>query len=283
MHKVNLKLAYELCRKQTGEGIWDAFRLRPGGSALWTTTTALTALGKVVLVNERKRQPNWLIKSIERGWEYLDKNCQNKSIGFNQETPSDADSTTWLCRALIMRYQLFRAGVLRGSFGDSEVLGWLLKGLDYIREHVDSSCMGVRTYTEEDNILEYIDFNGQKSSWLSKHNCVTANTRMLGLELGEIPIHSLDKYSLVFLGLETDRNAFWWTDSRVIDLIYGEITSADFPLVLRVPEHSDQSGSNTVYHESTDTEGALSIDDGSFVLSLTILASCNSGKTWKQD
>lgn len=275
MQHASLKQAYKLCRRQTKNGYWNAFNLRPGGSALWTTCTALTALGKVVIRSKVKRQPYWLLKSIERGWQCLDQNCEKQTIGFNLNTPSDADSTTWLCRALIVRYQLYQLGIVFGDRDHSDILGWLDKNLNYIEDHIDPSLTGMQTYTTEDQILQYINHYECKSSWLSKHSCVTANTKALGLELSAIPTKNFTKYSLLLAKLKPSKNAFWWTDPRIIDILMGKKMPEDIQLVLRVPEHDDQTGNKTAYNEFTDIEGALSKDDGSFKLSLSIISTSN--------
>ena len=96
-----LKTAYRITRGQSVDGSWSAFQLRPGGSSHWSTAAALTALGSV---DRRQAQATrWLRQAQQRGWMRLEQDAINQPLGFNAMTPTDADSTTWLCRALVQR------------------------------------------------------------------------------------------------------------------------------------------------------------------------------------
>ena len=96
-----LALAHRLCERQSKTGSWNAFVLRPGGSNLWTTAVSLCALGQLKKKLSAK-PPRWIERGLKRGWQFMaDQQSLGSAIGFNAETPHDADSTIWLCRSLI--------------------------------------------------------------------------------------------------------------------------------------------------------------------------------------
>lgn len=269
-HQLLLKLCFNLCSTQRREGSWDAFTLRPGGSSHWTTGAALSALSKAELV--LKHKPLWLLRSVKRGWEYMEKSANLQPVGFNELTPCDADSTCWLARAIV--YRLANSP----SQADSERLGeWLIICIDYLKGHVDKEHNGIRTYLLEDGIMNFVNRQGQASSWLKVHSCVTANAKSLGHELRTLLPKFAPQASGVFYCLDVGDQPFWWTAPEILGELYADdsarlvgqkITS----WILRIPFHDDFTGESSDYSHEADTEGGLCTDSGAFSLALRILA-----------
>lgn len=269
-----LKTAYSLVRQQSTDGSWSAFQLRPGGSNHWTTAAALTALGSV----ERRQGtvPRWLQQAQQRGWTRLEQDSVDQPLGFNTVTPTDADSTTWLCRALVQRCFNFKNTHQHDHYLASEK--WLKQCLTYIEKHLEPNKNGIKTYIESDQILEFVGQPGINSSWLGVHHCVGANAMELGKELQNYLPDINANLSRQLASLEIKNEPFWWTDELIIELLrkkcrqHGQKIKAS-SLILRVPYHHDRTGDSTIYSSQSDIEGGTCGDNGIFsdVLSLLLL------------
>lgn len=261
-----LQACYGLTSCQARQGDWSAFNLRPGGSSLWTTAAALTALGHGLL--QITTRPRWLARSYERGWDYLIRAKEGEPIGFNPLTPPDADSTVWLARALGQR--------LRSATDDQSPTRdagdvWLASCLDYIREHVCADGERLSTYNRSDGILGFVGRPDHATShWLSPHPCVSANGRRLGQELSQHEKHSTHPVTHTLQNLNSDGRAYWWADNSIIPALLGEATDKQW--ILRVPDHGDADGSTTAYHHTIDIEGGEADDQGAFRMILNILS-----------
>ena len=274
-HQHLLNIAYRLVRQQSVDGSWSAFQLRPGGSNHWTTAAALTALGSVA--RRLNKLPGWLRQSQQRGWMRLRKDALNHALGFNSVTPTDADSTTWLCRALVQH--CFN---LKNHHQDDFAVykNWLTKNLNYLESHIDGTCLGMMTYIESDRILEFVGQPGIQSSWLAVHYCVTVNAVQLGQELQEFLPDICGDLARRFMLLHFKNEPFWWTDSIVIDLIQKKYQLfdqfIDLPsLTLRVPFHQDQTGQGSSYSRFSNVEGGVCEDNGTFMNTLFLLSLAN--------
>lgn len=267
-----LKTAYSISRRQSFDGSWSAFQLRPGGSNHWTTAAALTALGSVD--RRQTKAPRWLSQAQQRGWMRLEQDAINQPLGFNAMTPTDADSTTWLCRALVQRCINLKNNHQRENYLVSE--NWLIKCLAYLEEHIDSTQNGIKTYIEADRILEFVGHSGGGSSWLGVHHCVSANAIELGKELHKYLPDINVNLSSRLASLEIKSEPFWWTDKLIIELLlkkqeYSDEKISPSSLVLRVPLHQDKTGNSTSYSNVSDIEGGYCEDNGIFNDTLSIL------------
>jgi len=269
-HQLLLKMCFNLCSSQRREGSWDAFTLRPGGSSHWTTGAALAALSKAEFVLRQK--PLWLMRSVKRGWDYMEKTANLQPVGFNELTPCDADSTCWLARAIVYR-------LANSPFhADSERLGeWLIICIDYLKSHIDRESNGIRTYLLEDGIMDFVNRQGKTSSWLKVHSCVTANAKSLGRELRTLLPQFAPQASVVFSCLEVGDQPFWWTAPEILGELNGDdsgrlLGQKKTAWVLRIPFHDDFTGESSDYSHEADTEGGLCTDSGTFSLALGILA-----------
>lgn len=274
-----LELAYDLCSSQKRFGNWDAFTLRPGGSSLWTTASALTALGKAELI--LKQKPIWLLRCTRRGWKYLEETANMKPIGFNELTPCDADSTCWMAHAIV--YRIANIAHISDSSESEWLLKWLHICINYLVSHVDQKRNGVRTYIAEDGIMEYINRQGHSSSWLDVHNCVTANVQALGRNLKLFLPEVAPEHSELFCNFRLGGSPFWWTSPEIMNYLNDtslcdkRVPRSD-PWTLRIPFHDDFTGNCSVYSDKVDVEGGLCEDSGGFSTVLSILACANSFK-----
>ena len=278
-HQHLLDIAYRLTRQQSVDGSWSAFQLRPGGSNHWTTAAALTALGSVA--RRQNKLPGWLRQSQQRGWMRLRQDALNHPLGFNSVTPTDADSTTWLCRALVQHC----FNLKKHHQDDLAVYtDWLMKNLSYLDSHIDQTCLGMMTYIESDRILEFVGQPGIQSSWLAVHHCVTVNAIQLGQELQEFLPDICVDVAHRLTSLHFKHEPFWWTDSIVIDLIQQKYQPVDqvidpSALTLRVPFHQDQTGQGSSYSGFSDVEGGVCEDNGIFTNTLLLLSLANQSFT----
>ena len=261
-----LPITYELCRHQERDGSWNAFRLRPGGSGYWTTAAALLALASAS--NRFTKKPAWLAQAQNIGWDFLKADRFLKPIGFNQATPCDADSTIWLARALTSNINSSGTSNQQDPKRD-----WLNTCLDFIESHIDKEANKVCTYKEEDGILDFVNRQCNKSSWLNPHDCVTANAIALGKELAETSSHAEHQNAArKLLNLTKGEQAFWWTTNKIIPALLKEKETNE-QLILRVPNHEDPNGLNTNYSMTVDVEAGIAKDNGSFSKLLKILSS----------
>ena len=269
-----LKTAYRITRGQSVDGSWSAFQLRPGGSSHWSTAAALTALGSV---DRRQAQATrWLRQAQQRGWMRLEQDAINQPLGFNAMTPTDADSTTWLCRALVQRCFNLKNNHQHKYYLACEK--WLMKCLDYLEEHIEPTQNGMKTYIKADQILDFVGHSGGKSSWFGVHHCVSANAVELGKELQKYLPDINVNLSSRLASLEFKSEPFWWTDKLIIELLlkkreYQDGKISPSSLVLRVPLHHDKTGNITSYSNVSDVEGGSCEDNGIFSDTLSILLS----------
>jgi hypothetical protein len=276
------------------QGLWEAFQLRPGGSQSWTTAVVLHAMGMAFRACPDLTTVPLLQRSWTRAWDKLsDLRAADGSIGFNSATPSDADSTIWLRRALEQRRRLGTPDPLADHL-------WMDQADRFIANHLGSN--GVHTYTSEDGILNYVGLDASApSSWLAAHGCVTLNYIALKSELEPLPEDWecpsplpqpfwwpnlaigawLISSAVGFLALDHDLYGLLvgLTDigstssdvhdplRHVLDL---QLPSGLWPprFTLQVPDHADPTGDLTDYSLLCDTEAALCPDNGIFTSAL---------------
>ena len=278
-----LALAHRLCERQSKTGSWNAFVLRPGGSNQWTTAVSLCALGQLKKKLSAK-PPRWIERGLKRGWQFMaDQQSLGSAIGFNAETPHDADSTIWLCRSLITlgNHQTIE------SFDKQKKItreDWLEKGLEYVIKHLTEDERMVCTYTCEDGILEYVGRpNHLGSSWLGPHHCVSANAVALARELEEFCPNVKVESSKKLAKLDLSGRPFWWPNKDMSTFLLGEasinrLEAIEAHWVLRVPDHADKTGEHSTYSQDRDTEGAICKDNGSFGLAISIINIASQSK-----
>ena len=276
------------------QGLWEAFQLRPGGSGSWTTAVVLHAMGMAFRACPSLMTVPVLQRSWFRAWNRLYAlRAADGSIGFNPATPSDADSTIWLRRALEQRRRL---GVADSLDDD----GWIGQADCYIVGHLGSD--GVHTYTSADAILGYVGLAASaSSSWLGAHGCVTLNYIALRRELGLVsdpgltPLLSLQPFwwQERSIGAWLLRSAvgFLAVDDEPFGLRCASLDNSSTPsgmqdplqhvlalqlpsglwpprFTLKVPDHADFTGDLTDYSLMRDTEAALCPDNGIFTSAL---------------
>jgi len=276
------------------QGLWEAFQLRPGGSQSWTTAVVLHAMALAFRACPDLISVPVLQRCWTRAWANLSElRATDGSIGFNPATPSDADSTIWLRRALEQRRRL-------GAPNPHDDQLWMDQTDQFIANHLDSD--GVHTYTSQDGILNYVGLDASApSSWLGAHGCVSVNYIALINELAPLTISRASASPLP--------HPFWWQersicawlmssalgfvamDQELSGLLVGATVHSATPtsaqdllqhvldlqlpsglwpgrFTLRVPDHADPTGDLTDYSLLRDTEAALCSDNGIFTSAL---------------
>jgi hypothetical protein len=133
---------------------WSGFDLRPGRSDGWVTAAVLCLLAV---------EPDpWLQQTLrQRRADLFSRLPSGQALGFNQHTPTDADSSIWLQRCRLAH----------GLAADPRLQR-------YIASHWLGD--GIATYTDSDGIAGFIDRPGQACPvWTSAHDCVLANLSAL--------------------------------------------------------------------------------------------------------
>ena len=156
---------------------WD-FQLMPGQSNIW-----ISAL--VIALTQRTTSNKLLSMREECLKRLVVNNSLINGVGYNQFTPSDADSSIWLARAIK---------------SCSKTIPDDLR--NYIERHVQQDNL-VSTYIFTDKVDKFIGLDKKHcAGWLSGHACVGTNYMCLE------PKDRRDYFS------NTSLSSYWWpTDS----------------------------------------------------------------------
>lgn len=170
---------------------WD-FQLMPGQSNIW--------ISALVIALTQRTTCNKLLSMREECLRQLTvNNSLINGVGYNQFTPSDADSSIWLARAIK---------------SCSKPIPDELK--NYIDRHVQQDNL-VSTYISSDNIDKFIGLDiKQCAGWLSGHACVGTNYMCLEPKSEQVYFSNI---SLSSYWWPTDSYQFGFSDSSLFPKI----------------------------------------------------------------
>ena len=175
------------------DDFWWDFKLMPGQSNIW--------ISALVIALTQRSPCNKLLSMREECLKQLTtNNSLINGVGYNQFTPSDADSSIWLARAI------------------KSCTRTIPKELtNYIERHVQQDKL-VSTYISSDKVGEFIGLETMKcTGWLSGHACVGTNYVCLEPQLEQAYFSNI---SLSSYWWPTDSYQFGFSDSS----LYSKIT-----------------------------------------------------------
>jgi len=167
-----------LASVQRADGCWSDYQLQPGSSEAWTTAVAAYALSRIA------QSTSYPTFHLNNAISALIRAKRSDGWGFNQNTASDADSTSWSIRFLLLTGDKVSAATLLGNYL--------------------SPAGAAHTFSNPDRF----------GSWALEHDEVTPLAGMALLEAGELRLVQRVRRSVI----ETWRakcgwQPFWWTDS----------------------------------------------------------------------
>ena len=198
------------------DNFWLDFQLMPGQSNIWISALVIALTQKVkcdTLLSMREESLKQLISN----------DSLINGVGYNQFTPSDADSSIWLARAIKSCSRKIPVELV-----------------DYIQRHVKKDNL-VSTYISSDKVDNFIGLDiMQCSGWLSSHACVGTNYMCLEpkSKLAQLPNISLSSY-----WWPTDSYQYGFADSSLFSKI-GELF--EHPQTF-IPSFEDSLGSEDLF------------------------------------
>jgi hypothetical protein len=215
---------------------WIDYFLLAGVSDQWIPATIVTLLEDVDIhsIQDKRKQT---IRSL------VAKNPSLTPIGYNNSTPPDCDSSTWLARSL-----------LSCGYGVPDHL------IEYLFLH-EISARGFSTYHFTDGIHTYIgQSHAQMAGWFDVHDCVTFNVATLLQHYG--------REQTVSLGWRP----YWWSNHAIPYLLACESNRISHVNTMYelVPHSSDLPPEWNKYDQFVNTLCALSSPD-----SISNNANCN--------
>jgi squalene-hopene/tetraprenyl-beta-curcumene cyclase len=180
--------AAHLSRHQSEDGLWRDFETLAGASSDWVSAFICVAAKDCrALRDEVEVALTALVLRQRRngGWSY------------NEQVPTDCDSTAWAMMALSTRVMWRPSAILRAR--------------RYLVSHADPSSGGFTTYGPADGIGRYIGVTDQEQTrgWLAAHPCVTSLALHAMLLHGEPRDSPLIRAAVAYLLRARDARGLW--------------------------------------------------------------------------
>jgi squalene cyclase len=182
-----------IASKQREDGLWEDFQTSAGHSTDWVTAYVAHAISCGDHLRENIEQA---LKALLR------RQRPNGGWSYNENVPTDCDSTAWALLALSSR-PFCRPSVRH-------------RAQRYITLHQDLSKGGFCTYSAQDGIERYIGAQNSRLTrgWRSPHACVTSAVIQALLEGGESPAGRILRPAVNYLlGLKGPSGlwqSYWW-------------------------------------------------------------------------
>ena len=193
--KICLSIKFlEATRSQ--DGLWYDFLTLAGSSSEWVTGFVLYALGQC--------QQFPLSSCLISLKALLALQRRNGGLAYNQDVPTDSDSTSW-CYLALSTFPLWRPSAM-------------IRASAFLRRHHEQTTGGFMTYNSQDAIHRYIEVENSQmvQGWTSSHPSVTATVLQCLLLQGERPDSERVQSSINYLLQEQNQTGlwqcYWWKD-----------------------------------------------------------------------
>ena len=199
--------------------LWRDFSTLAGYSSEWVTGFVLFALAQTRQFSTLQLESIKALAALQRpngGWSY------------NQDVPTDCDSTCW-CYLALSTAPAWRPSAM-------------IRAMGFIKRHQERMTGGFRTYNEKDRIDRYIEVSDPQLvyGWTSPHPSVTAASLQCLFLQGEKPDSDRTQACIQYLLKEEDKNGlwqcYWWKDyayptyQSLRALIMGRVKELHFTL-----------------------------------------------------
>ncbi|MDO1444620.1 terpene cyclase/mutase family protein [Rhodocytophaga aerolata] len=180
-----------LTESRSSDGLWRDFKTKADLSSEWVTSFVTYAL-------MHTSPPNWQNNRKMPFQQLFYRQKRNGGWAYNRQVPTDCDSTAWALLALSC-CKIWRPSAI-------------LRGIDYIRRHQQTTYGGFSTYDTYDGIGRYIQApnNYWVQGWLQVHPSVTAVALQALLIHGENSNNNSVRQAVQYLK-NTKSNIGHWT------------------------------------------------------------------------